>query len=60
MHSLRKLPMNLSQIPFACGVRYGDFNSIMPVASATAEKCVAYFLSRSRIRYFGPFPVLAT
>ena len=53
-HSLRIVPMNLSQIPFAWGVRYGVFNSLMP--AATAEKCVAYFLSRSRIRYFGPFP----
>jgi len=31
MHSLRKLPMNLSQIPLACWVRYGVSNSMMPV-----------------------------
>src|SRR6266540_2114630 len=54
MHSLRRLPINLSQIPFAWGVRYGVFTSFMPEPNATAEKRVAYFLSRSRIRYFGP------
>lgn len=48
--------MNLSQYPFACGVRKGVFNSLMPELIATAEKCMAYFLSRSRIRYFGPLP----
>ena len=53
-HSLRKLLINLSQIPFAWGVRNGVFNSLMP--ALTAKKCVAYFLSRSRIKYFGPFP----
>src|SRR5258706_12100155 len=56
MHSRRRLPMNLSQFPFAWGVRYGVFISLMPVLTATVEKCVAYWLSRSRIRYFGPFP----
>src|SRR6266508_6144808 len=56
MHSLRRLPINLSQIPFAWGVRYGVFTSFMPEPNATAEKRVAYFLSRSRIRYFGPLP----
>src|SRR6266516_7705185 len=54
MHSLRRLPINLSQIPFALGVRYGVFNSLM--LAATAEKCLAYLRSRSQIRYFGPFP----
>ena len=54
MHSRRRLPMNLSQTPFAWGVRYGVFTSL--ILPATAEKCVAYYLSRSRIRYFGPFP----
>ncbi len=54
IHSLRKLPMNLSQTPFASGIRYGVFTSL--ILPATAEKCVAYFLSRSRIRYFGPLP----
>src|SRR5258706_7766740 len=56
MHSLRRQPMNLSQFPFAWAVRYGVFNSLMPVLTATAEKHVAYFLSRSRIRYFGILP----
>ena len=56
MHSLRRLPINLSQIPFAWGVRYGVFTSFMPEPNATTEKRVAYFLSRSRIRYFGPLP----
>src|SRR4030095_5692552 len=55
-HSLRRLPINLSRIPFAWGVRYGVFTSFMPEPNATAEKRVAYFLSRSRIRYFGPLP----
>ena len=55
-HSRRRLPMNLSQTPFACGVRYGVLSSFIPELTATVEKCVAYLLSRSRIRYFGPFP----
>jgi hypothetical protein len=46
--------MNLSQTPFASGVRYGVSTSL--TLPATAVKCVAYFLSRSRIKYFGPFP----
>jgi len=56
MHSLLRLPINLSQIPFAWGVRYGVLSSFIPELTATAENCVAYLLSRSRIRYFGPFP----
>jgi len=55
-HSRCRLPVNLSQIPLACGVQYGVFNSLIPEPIATAKKCVAYFLSRSRIRYFGLFP----
>src|SRR6266496_6460836 len=43
MHSLRRLPINLSQIPFAWGVRYGVFTSFMPEPSATTEKRIAYF-----------------
>ena len=48
--------MNLSQIPLACGVRYGVSNSLMPVLTTTAESRLAYLLSRSRIKYFGPSP----
>src|SRR6266478_2291401 len=48
--------MNLSHIPLARGVRYGVFNSWVPEPVATAEKCLAYLLSRSRIKYFGLCP----
>jgi hypothetical protein len=47
MHFLRRLPMNFSQIPFACGVRYGVFSPLI---------CVAYLLPQSHIRYFESFP----
>ncbi len=53
-HSRRRLPINLSQPPFACGVRYSVSNSWM--LAPTAEKCLLYLPSRSRIRYLGPFP----
>ena len=48
--------INLLQIPLACGVKYSVLSSLMSELTATVEKCVAYFLSRSQIRYFSTLP----
>jgi hypothetical protein len=45
-----------SQIALARGARTGIFNALMPVLWATFANNRLYLLSRSRMRYFGPFP----
>jgi hypothetical protein len=50
-HSRRVVPMSLSQIEVAVGLRGGDFNTLTPSFTIDSSRCVAKMLSRSCSRY---------
>ena len=51
-HSRRNVPMTLSQIVFAFGLRCGDLNTSTPRRLTDSPRCVANVLLRSCSRYW--------